>query len=228
MLCTWLHRAGNAHALVFFNGWGMDGRAVAHLQPAGYDVLEVHDYRQLAALPPALAGYTHKHLVAWSTGVMVSGFYPTGWTSAVALNGTGRTVDAAYGIAPRAFDVTIRRFSAAVCAAFMNNAALSVPCRAQAALYAVQGQQGQTERFPAVFCDESSLDALRAELTAIRALVPPPPLAFTQAFVADADAIMPAASQRAWWAGQGLEPRALTGGHYPFAAFTTWAELAHA
>ena len=145
----------------------------------------------------------------------------------MALNGTGRTVDAAYGIAPRAFDVTIRRFGAAVCAAFMSNAALSVPCRAHTALCAVQGFQGQEKYFAPAFCDESSLDALRAELIAIRALVPPPPLAFSQAFVADADAIMPAASQRAWWAGQGLEPHALAGGHYPFAAFTAWAELAH-
>ncbi|MDD2966377.1 MAG: DUF452 family protein [Desulfovibrionaceae bacterium] len=232
MLCTWLHRAGNAQAIVFFNGWGMDGRVVAHMQPAGYDVLEVHDYRHAGALPTALASYEKKHVVAWSTGVMFSACYPEGWASAVALNGTGRTVDNAYGIPERAFAITIRRFSAAVCAAFMAKAAMPVPCRAHAALGMAEGLPVLPTPLAAAFsancCDESSLEALRDELCAIQAFVPPLSLMFTRAFVSEADEIMPAAHQRAWWARQGLAPRPLGGGHYPFAAFTSWAELINA
>ena len=56
MKALWLHRApvrAAAPLIVFCNGWGMDERAVAHLDGAGCNVLCLYDYRS-PTLPDGL------------------------------------------------------------------------------------------------------------------------------------------------------------------------------
>ncbi|GAK51104.1 hypothetical protein U14_02346 [Candidatus Moduliflexus flocculans] len=43
----WIQQRHNSRLLLFFNGWGMDEHAVAHLECDDWDVLTVCDYRDL-------------------------------------------------------------------------------------------------------------------------------------------------------------------------------------
>ena len=57
MEINWLKRTGSREIVLFFNGWGMDQRAVSHVE-GEMDVCEVHDYRDIErGIAPDLDAY---------------------------------------------------------------------------------------------------------------------------------------------------------------------------
>jgi biotin synthesis protein BioG len=98
MRLHWQVREGHPRLLLFFNGWGMDERLLAMIEPPeGRDLLMVCDYtdvRGADAVRTAVAHYPAADLVAWSMGVWaaatVFGSAGAGFGKALAVNGTGR------------------------------------------------------------------------------------------------------------------------------------------
>lgn len=110
MQIEWLKKQGSGRVLLFFNGWGMDAGAVAHLACDG-DMLAVCDYRDLEqGRPEGLEAYAEVDVVAWSMGVWAAANVLPAWGIVshrlVALNGTEHPVDDRWGIPVRIYRLT--------------------------------------------------------------------------------------------------------------------------
>lgn len=74
MQASWLHKSDRDRLVIFCNGWGMDRFPLESLGSSEYDVLMLHDYRDLDGAPDLakIAGdYRQLVLIGWSMGVWV-------------------------------------------------------------------------------------------------------------------------------------------------------------
>lgn len=210
MRCTFLRQGGSATLLLFFNGWGMDDRVLAHLaEDADADVLTVCDYTALAPLPD-LSAYRERYLVAWSLGVLAAAAVlsrqPLALTGSVACNGTLRPVDAEYGIPPALVQGTIAHWLD--------------PLARRKFYHRVWGQAEAP-------MPERSPESQQLELQALACLAQaePPPNPFRQALVSPNDRIMPAAAQIRYWEEAGIPCRLCQSPHDPFAQMRGFREV---
>jgi len=102
MNTKWLKRENEAALVLFFNGWGMDEAAVAHLDCSGVDVLMLNDYREPLVLDENVEKYNRLYVVAWSLGVWAAAQVLSKQSfvmdKAIALNGTLLPMDDREGI----------------------------------------------------------------------------------------------------------------------------------
>lgn len=200
--------------MVFYNGWGMDARAVAHLT-GDMDVLMVSDYRTLEVNDvPNLSGYVGVYLVAWSMGVWAAANSAGKWlpfiTRAIAINGTERPVDDLSGIPLQVYALTERG---------MNERG-----RDKFFMRMLHGKE-EWERFPENK-SERRLEEQLEELTAIRmqAETCRETIRWDKVYISDNDVIFQTNNQLHWW-----EERAaveiIPAAHYPFYFFRTWNEF---
>lgn len=211
MTTTWLKRNDSREVLLFFNGWGMDSRVVAHLQ-GDRDVVEIHDYRNLGQLEiPDLVGYEAVRVVAWSMGVWAAALLVDKWGvvphSAIAVNGTGCPVDDHYGIPFRGYLLTERGMDGCGREKFYRRMFSS----AEEMLWFEQRKPNRL------------LGEQVEELCLIRkqAAVCHREMKWDVALVSDGDLIFPPDNQRNWWKGRSRTV-ALAGGHCPFRQFDNW------
>ena len=209
-----LHRqeCGSDRLIVFFTGWGMDHRAAAHLDAAGYDVWSVADYTEPVELTIP-ARYRERHLVAWSLGVRAAAECGGEYTDALAVNGTLRPIDAAEGIAPEIFDGTIRNWPEE---------------RARERfMLRMTGSRAALEAFPR---PERTADSQLAELRALAERFRGGDAGrgfYTRALIGTRDKIFPAAAQRNAWDRAGVPATEFEAPHAPFAQFHSWDEVLH-
>lgn len=218
MKLCWIARGGSARLLAFFNGWGMDERVVAGLAPPpDADLLEVHDYSDLDAgeIGRVLESYRSFSVVAWSLGVWAAAAVLGGLRRAperaVAINGTCRPIDDAYGIPSQLFRATVERYSAASRDSFVRRM-----CGGAGALAHFRSRETRRD-----------LAGQAAELRALElgvAAAPAPPSIFTGAIVGRRDRIMPPENQRRFW-DPGTPARVLPIPHYPFFDLCGWGEI---
>lgn len=216
MKTVFLRQSGGNELLIFFNGWSRDASDVSALS-SPFDVLEVHDYSDLNPddLFRLMQPYSHLHLAAWSLGVWAAAavFEHSGFRfeSALAINGTLYPVHPEYGIAPDIFDGTISNWpDAGARDRFLRRMAGS-------------GLAAQLLPKP-----ERSPEDQQNELIAIRKqssehAVPANP--YTKAVLGQRDRIIPFASQKRFWAGQGIPAATADLPHYPFGGLSSWEEV---
>lgn len=215
----WIQRSGGNRAIVFFNGWGMDGSLFSCASaPAGWDVVMFHDYHRVAE-PCGLEGlrdtYQRLVLVAWSMGVWAAACAQSTerveFDRSVAINGTCRPIDDRYGIPRAAYRATAARFSE----------------RARDVFYRRMCGDGEFLRRFEACLPQCALDDQRSELLAIRtqfgAAGEPAPYVFDRAFVGTGDAIVPGENQQRFWKPRAAV-RTLDMPHFPF-FHLTWAEI---
>lgn len=216
MKTTFLHQTGEDRLLVFFNGWSRDAHSAPRLDAGGFDVLEVSDYTTPDSdLKEKLRPYSRIHLAAWSLGVWAAARafreLPVRLESALAINGTLRPVDAAFGIAPDIFAGTIEnwddesarsRFLRRMAGSAAELTALPVPDRTP------ESQKNELAALQEAILAESSLPAL-----------------FTRAVIGSRDRIFPASAQKAFWEAEGVPFAELDLPHYPFAGLSAWPEV---
>ena len=117
MRIEWLDKKNTGRVIVFFNGWGMDGKAVQHIK-GDYDILVINDYRQLDIENlPELVSYQEIYVVAWSMGVWAAANTLMDWGISyerlIALNGTEHPVNDLWGIPEKIYRLTERGMNAA-------------------------------------------------------------------------------------------------------------------
>lgn len=220
MRLHWQVRAGHPRLLLFFNGWGMDERVLAMIDPPpGRDLLAVCDYTDLQqgadAVRAALDAYPEAELVAWSMGVWAAAtlFGPGAapFVTAVAVNGTGRPIDDEYGIPTGLFEATL--------------AGLSERARDSFFRRMCDGRDACGEFLP--HAPLRDLEDQRRELLALArdasaGVQPPGP--FTHAVVGSRDRIVPPENQLRYW--QGAVPcRSMSLPHLPFSSRSGWREI---
>ena len=111
MKVTLLNSKGNKKLILFFNGWGMDERAISHIPSNDFDVIMINEYHDLSFDITPLFKYEMIFVVAWSLGVWVANKWISNSniipSKTIALNGTLAPIHSKNGIAPEAFQGTI-------------------------------------------------------------------------------------------------------------------------
>ena len=203
MRYKWLNKVNNQKLIIFFNGWGMDEKVVTHLECEDFDLLMFYDYNTLDTdFDFSLLNiYSEKNLIAWSMGVMIGSKYinKNTLTQAIAINGTLKLIDTAYGIHPRIYDLTVKGFD----------------------------ENGRDKFISSMFEEKRNINCSRdiknqhSELIALKNYQADSNFKYNKILISDNDKIIPTKSQTKFW---GIEPN-LKGGHCPFFSFTKWSEL---
>lgn len=215
MLKHWIVKEGADRVLLFFNGWAMDQGIVRALPlPCDTDLLCLYGYhRNDWDLSAELDCYSRIDVVAWSMGVWAAAHALKGRVNAighcVAVNGTGRPMDASTGINPDVIEATIRNFSESSRNKFM--------------LRIAGGKTGFSRLEP--FLSNRALDDQLEELIWWRenACIEGEPLPWNRVICGTADRVFPLASQLAYWEGYAPEHYPIP--HYPFYSFNSWNKL---
>lgn len=215
MRIEWLNRKYTDRVVVFFNGWGMDSRAVQHLKGSS-DILAINDYRQLnAEILPKLASYREIDIVAWSMGVWAAANILPEWgisyTRLIALNGTEHPVNDSWGIPDKIYRLTERGMNEIGREKFM----LRMLANAE-----------ERERF-SNNKPQRNVEEICEELTAIRLQADKRQhsLIWDKVYISAEDVIFSQTNQMAWWNSRAKEIVILAGGHYPFYHFENWEQI---
>lgn len=111
MKINWVRKNQNNRVILFFNGWGMDSSAIAHLKLSDYDFVELNDYSELCLNGAELERYDEINVIAWSFGVWASALVLTNTNlcvaRSIAINGTLNPVHTQEGINPAVFEGTL-------------------------------------------------------------------------------------------------------------------------
>ncbi len=108
-----LYTRSSNNLMILFLGWSCDDNTLKSFQIEGFDTLYIYDYRQLESLDIEITSrYEKTLLIAWSFGVWAASHIFENLPSptlSIAVNGTPLPIDSSYGIAPKVFDLTLRR-----------------------------------------------------------------------------------------------------------------------
>lgn len=214
MKTTWLQKTNNSSLILFFNGWGMDERAVSHLQTDDFDLCMLSDYNGISTINNVTDGYKKIYLVAWSMGVWAAGnaFSSTiKIEKSIALNGTQKPMDNLYGIPLSIFNHTLETWNES------NRNKFNMR---------ILGGRANLERLQSVLPNRS-IENQQTELRFIKESIEKgktQEIQFDTVLIGNQDLIFTAVNQRSYWQGKSkLIERELP--HYPFFAFTNWQEI---
>lgn len=114
MKVTRLNIKGNKKLILFFNGWGMDERAISHIPSNDFDVIMINEYHDSTFEILPLSKYEMIFVIAWSLGVWVANKWLLEYTiipqKTIAINGTLLPINSNNGITPKAFQGTIENW----------------------------------------------------------------------------------------------------------------------
>lgn len=201
----WINRAGNKDLILFFNGWGMEDTVVEHLDAENYDVVMFYDYNNLETdFNFKLQEYKEINLVAWSMGVLTAAIVLKNVPlhSKTALNGTLKPIDLKYGINPKIYDLTIKKFNSESRKIFIQN----------------MFEEPVPEKF---MQGTRTSENLKNELIALKSYSADKEFKYDKIYISNNDKIIPSKSQINYWKTEAN----LSGGHYPFNSFSKWSEL---
>lgn len=232
MKTEWLRKEGSEKLLIFFNGWGMDGRIAAHLvnksleeggneacnEAFTEDVLVCYDYRTLEpgeGFMAEVSRYPHITVVAWSFGVWAAQQVKLPPVArALALNGTLYPVHDTLGISSVVFQATLASYSEESRNRF--NRRMCGSSEAFACFSTMSPSRDTSEQ-------KEELEALNTHFQS-RSLPSTPDWHYSHAVIGGRDLVFPAEQQYAAWRGV---PQTIIGdmAHFPFFHFTTLQEL---
>ena len=211
----WIKRRGSDRLILFFNGWGQDERAVAHLATEA-DVLMLYAYHDGADFDfSGLAAYRTVDLAAWSMGVWRASavLWPAGlaFRRAIALCGTMTPVGDRQGIPDAVFEATLRGLSPRTLEKFNIRMAGGLSAYRASPLY------GGGRDFSDVR-DELAWWAGRKTAAA-------PGCIWQTALIGTQDGIFPPENQRRAWAQTGVRTVERESPHYPMGKMTSWEDV---
>lgn len=215
MRIEWLNKKNTGRVIVFFTGWGMDGKAVQHIK-GDYDILVINDYRQLDIENlPELVSYQEIYVVAWSMGVWAAANTLMDWGISyerlIALNGTEHPVNDLWGIPEKIYRLTERGMNVAGREKFMLR---MLDNAAERERFVDNRPQREVEEV----CDELVAIRLQAE-TRQHSLI------WDKVYISSGDVIFSSTNQLAWWDNRAKKVVKLDGGHYPFYHFESWDQI---
>ncbi|MGL5683452.1 MAG: pimeloyl-ACP methyl esterase BioG family protein [Marinifilaceae bacterium] len=212
----WIKQEGHENVIIFFNGWGMDHKVIAHLE-GDFDILMCYNYKDIKQVTsPNVKHYTKIYLVAWSMGVWAATQAITKWGftphRSVAINGTSCPIDNCFGIPQRVYLLTERTMSDKGRKLFTERM-FTIP--------------SECEKWSHLIANRGLIDVCE-ELTSIREQWNGIAIStkWDKIIVAQEDAIFPTKNLLAWAETQEAAHVIKTaGGHYLWHTYTHWNEL---
>ncbi len=202
MQYKWLQKNSSPNLILFFNGWGMNEKAVQHLDIANqktkdFDCLHFFDYQNLQLPNFDFSSYQNIYLIAWSMGVYISQILSLPYTKKIAFCGTGNPIDNKEGIPSKIYQLTINNFNEQTQKIFNKKIGFSLNT-------------------------QQTITTLKNELIAIQDYELTKHTFFDIAFLAEHDCIFPFNNQQNYWKNHASNIITLQSKHYPFHLFTTW------
>lgn len=214
MRIEWINKKGGGRVVVFFNGWGLDARAVSQLDVT-CDLLMCNDYRTLeCAEIPSFSGYERIDVIAWSMGVWAAANVIPLWKikpdQLIVLNGTEWPVDDKYGIPVQLYTLTENGMNERGREKFFSRMLVG---KEEISHFTNQKPRRElTEQL-------AELKDIRRQAETLRNT-----LKWDKVFVSEKDVIFPVNNQLCWW-NEKVTVTMLPGGHYPFYQFKSWDEI---
>ena len=214
MITKWLNKEGNNSCILFFNGWGMDERAVQHLECNGHDVCLFFGYDHFFELKMN-EEYDQVHVIAWSLGVslanailMNSKLKPESLT---AINGTSFPMHNELGIPEVIFRNTLKNWDQRNSFKFnlrMMGGKASLDQSRECLPNRIEDEQKEELQFFFDHMQRFGSNDLRWE----------------KVLIGSNDQIIPTANQRRYWKGKSriVEKE---WSHFPFMEIKTWDDI---
>lgn len=190
--------------ILFFNGWGMDEKAISHLEiPHGFEV-KVLNY-PYTAQGIEFSRYEKLYLVAWSFGVYYASKFVEDnpnieFKKKIAINGVPETIGN-YGIPEKIFRNTLDHLTPESLKEFYSNMGVSeIP-------------------------SSKEFEEIREELQYFWDNYIPQKDIYDLAIVGDEDIIIPSLRQKKQHKKNLVQIREISAPHYPFKVFKSWIEM---
>ncbi len=208
MKYKWLSKKQNNEKLLyFFNGWGMDERAlnISNIF-SNFDVLMFYDYQNLDMDENVFVEcqkYKNKYLISWSMGVMISSIFSLKLgklDKKIAINGTIKPIDDNFGILKKIYDLTIKGFNQSSCEKFVKRMFV------------------ETTAF-SPFLPKRTLEELKNELISLKTYKGDENFSFDLVYISEYDKIITPKNQLNFWNKRNEKILMLDCGHFPTSIF---------
>ena len=120
----WLNKQNKGNLIIFFAGWSFDETPFKFLDCGDFDVIIMYDYNKLDLPKIDFSNYKNINLIAWSMGVFVAYLLKDElpeFSKKIAVNGTAKPVDDAFGIPQKPFLLTLRHAKTGLEGKFYQN-----------------------------------------------------------------------------------------------------------
>lgn len=191
--------------IVFFNGWGMDNKAVEHLTiPKNYEVKIVNFPYNLDN--SIFKNYEEVVAIGWSFGsyylCKYLNYNNIKLDKVISINGVPETIGE-FGIPERIFEATLKNLTPETLKEFYHN-------------MGVDSENLFSNR---------DFQEIKAELQYFKDNYSPEKNAFTKAFIGKKDRIIPALRQEKYYDSHNIEISIIQCPHYPFNFFKSWLDI---
>ena len=191
--------------ILFFNGWSMDDRAVAHLHHPDFEVKVIPFSTEKSAGEEWERGEKNQkiYLIAYSLGVYQAHLFlqknpDLVFEQKIAINGTSAAIDAKHGIHPKIFQQTADNLSQENMRLFYQNIGYP-PINTENWKF----HQEELEKFQQNYISLPNL--------------------FTKAIISQKDLIFTAKNQERFY--ENIAYKIIPEKHYPFLRWKSWVEL---
>lgn len=191
--------------IVFFNGWGMDNKAVNHLTiPKNYEVKIVNFPYNLDS--SIFKNYEEIIAVGWSFGSYYLSKYLNKnnikLDKIISINGVPETIGE-FGIPERIFKATLKNLTPETLKEFYSN----------------MGVNSES------LFSNKDFQSIKEELQYFKDNYSPEKNSFTKAFIGKKDKIIPTLRQKKYYDNHNTEIAIIQCPHYPFNFFKSWADI---
>lgn len=191
--------------IVFFNGWGMDNKAVDHLTiPKNYEVKIVNFPYDLDN--SIFKNYEEVIAIAWSFGSYYLCKYLNNnnikLDKIISINGVPETIGE-FGIPERIFEATLKNLTPETLKEFYHN----------------MGVDSEN-----IFSNKEFKE-IKTELLYFKDYYSPEKNCFTKAFIGKKDRVIPALRQEKYYNNHNIKISIIQCPHYPFKFFKSWSDI---
>ena len=191
--------------IVFFNGWGMDNKAVDHLTiPKNYEVKIVNFPYDLDS--SIFKNYEDVIAIGWSFGsyylCKYLNYNNIKLDKLISINGVPETIGE-FGIPERIFEATLKNLTSETLKEFYHN----------------MGADSEN------LFSNRNFQEIKAELQYFKDNYSPEKNVFSKVFIGKKDRIIPALRQEKYYNGHNIEVSIIQCPHYPFNFFKSWLDI---
>ncbi len=203
----WLNKQKNSNLIIFFSGWGMDGKSVL-LDYEKFDIVTFYNYRNTIiknSLILEFSKYKNIYLIAWSMGVIMSTLLTkkiNNIKQTIAINGTLRIIDDKFGIPTKIFNITLSNLNKITIEYFFQN----IGCKDFRIPNRNLNSQINELKFIKNFYKNNSFNS-----------------SFDKILIGNKDIIVPYKNQKRAWEDKKIIT--IGSGHYIFNKFKKWEEI---
>lgn len=191
--------------IVFFNGWGMDNKAVDHLTiPKNYEVKIVNFPYDLDS--SIFKNYENVIAIGWSFGsyylCKYLNYNNIKLDKVISINGVPETIGE-FGIPERIFEATLKNLTPETLKEFYHN----------------MGVTSET------LFSNRDFQEIKAELQYFKDNYSPEKNVFSKVFIGKKDRIIPTLRQEKYYNSHNIEASIIQCPHYPFNFFKSWLDI---